>query len=299
MANVKGSENADLLVGSNGNDVITALGGNDVISGSFGRDDIDGGNGSDTIDYSNFDTSIAVTLRGDHRAPASFDGVDRDMLVNIENIRGGGGDDYFVGDHSDNTFWGNGGDDYFVASNGFDTYFGGDGYDMVDYGSIQGPLVIKPTGGAFTVVSVNGGAYDRLASIENILGGAFADTIVGTGADNYFRGNSGGDTLSGGAGGDRLVGGKGNDRLTGGADADIFVFRAGDGVDVITDFDASGGNHDVLDLRGVGVIDSFKDLMSMHVSLQGDNVLIYGGPGDAITLVDVDIKQLDSSDFLF
>jgi Ca2+-binding RTX toxin-like protein len=44
------------------------------------------------------------------------------------------------------------------------------------------------------------------------------------------------DTLIGGSGTDMLVGGGGDDSLTGGPGGDLFLFRPGDGNDLITDF---------------------------------------------------------------
>jgi beta-glucanase (GH16 family) len=51
-----------------------------------------------------------------------------------------------------------------------------------------------------------------------------------------LNGTGGRDALSGGAGEDSILGGSGNDTLTGGAGADVFVFKPGDGQDVIKDF---------------------------------------------------------------
>ncbi len=60
---------------------------------------------------------------------------------------------------------------------------------------------------------------DTLISIENLVGSAFDDILIGN------------------AGANVLEDGKGNDRLTGGGGPDSFVMRGpGDGVDVITDF---------------------------------------------------------------
>jgi Ca2+-binding RTX toxin-like protein len=60
MANITGSEGADILQGTNGDDDIQALGGNDVIFGSTGFDKIDGGAGNDTIDFSGIDRDLIL-----------------------------------------------------------------------------------------------------------------------------------------------------------------------------------------------------------------------------------------------
>jgi Ca2+-binding RTX toxin-like protein len=53
MANITGTEGADILTGTAANDTILALGGDDRIIGSTGQDTVDGGAGNDTLDYSN------------------------------------------------------------------------------------------------------------------------------------------------------------------------------------------------------------------------------------------------------
>lgn len=80
---------------------------------------------------------------------------------------------------------------------------------------------------------------------------------------------------------------------------DTFVFGTGDGLDVITDFVARGGQHDILDLSALTSIVSFEDLMQNHVAQQGDNVLIDGLNGDDILLKNIKLSDLDAGDFRF
>ncbi len=54
----------------------------------------------------------------------------------------------------------------------------------------------------------------------------------------FIRGTDGDDTREGTGGADWIDAGRGDDVLTGGAGADAFIFRYGDGTDVITDFQA-------------------------------------------------------------
>jgi serralysin len=70
----------------------------------------------------------------------------------------------------------------------------------------------------------------RGCSIENAVGGSGADVLIGNDLANRIIGNAGNDTISGGAG---------NDRLSGNGGADRFVFSAGTGHDVVTDFDVT------------------------------------------------------------
>jgi Ca2+-binding RTX toxin-like protein len=68
------------------------------------------------------------------------------------------------------------------------------------------------------------------AVVENAVGSAFNDVLIGNGAANRLEGGAGNDRLEGRAGNDVLVGGAGNNVLDGGDGVDIAVFsgnRAG------------------------------------------------------------------------
>ncbi len=80
-------------------------------------------------------------------------------------------------------------------------------------------------------VSINGTGW-----ADSLVGGNGKDTLLGEGGEDTLYGGKGNDILFGGNENDSLWGGKGNDTLTGGEGYDTFVFRAGEGTDVITDF---------------------------------------------------------------
>jgi Ca2+-binding RTX toxin-like protein len=67
------------------------------------------------------------------------------------------------------------------------------------------------------------------------------DTVTGSPISDYVVGGMGNDKLFGLGGDDTLDGGRGNDRFTGGKGSDSFVFGAFYDKDVVTDFDANGG----------------------------------------------------------
>ncbi len=69
--------------------------------------------------------------------------------------------------------------------------------------------------------------FSRSLSGGVIEGGHGNDTLIGS---------AGNDIIGSGPGNDTLIGGPGNDRLMGGPGNDLFIFRAGDGADVIADF---------------------------------------------------------------
>jgi Ca2+-binding RTX toxin-like protein len=123
-----------------------------------------------------------------------------------------------------------------------------------------------------------------------------ADKLYGNGGIDKLYGNGGTDQLYGGAGNDRLNGGLGKDLLEGGSGVDTFIFAKGCGADTITDFNAVGKTHDVIDLSAYTGIDKFREL---DISRVKHDVVIDLPGSDQITLKDVNIKDLDAGDFLF
>jgi Ca2+-binding RTX toxin-like protein len=142
-------------------------------------------------------------------------------------------------------------------------------------------------------------SYTLGTNVENLTFtgvGNFAGT--GNGLANTITGGSGNDTLKGGAGNDILIGGTGNDTLSGGTNNDTFVFRAGFGNDVVTDFKIGTlANHDTLDLHGLGFT-SATDVLS-HTDLGANAVIHIVGATDTITLTGVTKAQLTSHAFDF
>lgn len=111
-------------------------------------------------------------------------------------------------------------------------------------------LIVPPLSGtfastpAFSSVSVATTTPSPLvansAASETLVGTSGDDHLVGASGNDALFGLAGRDALIGGFGNDRLEGGSGDDLLSGGPGADLFVFRAGDGHDVITDFAPNG-----------------------------------------------------------
>ncbi len=82
------------------------------------------------------------------------------------------------------------------------------------------------------------------------------DTKVGSDGDDALYGGTGDDTLTGSAGDDTLYGGEGDDFLFSRDEDDTFVFRAGDGDDIIGWFQ----NGDIIKFDGVPGVSEFSDL---------------------------------------
>ncbi|HEY0302186.1 MAG TPA: Ig-like domain-containing protein, partial [Rhizomicrobium sp.] len=121
-----------------------------------------------------------------------------------------------------------------------------------------------------------------------------ADTVLdgGSGIDVLY-GHDGSDTLNGAGGSDYLGGGRGDDALSGGGGADRFVFRNGDGRDIVTDF-APGS--DVIELHAYDIA-SFAALQPF-MAQSGADVVIAFDPANTITLQHVALAQLASGDFV-
>jgi Ca2+-binding RTX toxin-like protein len=209
---VRGTRNADTIIGNALNNVVRGLGGNDAINGGAGIDQVRydrdaqfGGTKGVTV---NLATGVATDGFGD-----------TDTLVSIENIRGSMQADTLIGDGNVNVLQG-------LAGN--DTLNGGGGLDAADYSvdAIFG-------GGAGVAVNLASGTAtdgfgnaDTLISIETARGTAGNDTLVGGnvplgGTDIYtLHGGDGDDSLTAGSHDSLLNPGAGNDTVTGGAGSD-------------------------------------------------------------------------------
>ena len=297
IENILGSQFDDTLSGDANNNYIWAQAGNDVLTGGLGNDTLDGGdNGGpgpgsgDFVSYSAATASVTVVLDTDQNNGTGFNGTatgadGSDTLLNIENIRGSNFADSLTGSAQGNMIEGMGGND---------TIDGGSGGDWVSYelagGSVTVVLDTDQNGSnGFNGTASGAGGSDTLLNIENIRGSNYADTLIGSSADNQFEGLGGNDSIDGGAGIDRVRygqsnaavnvtlagGGAGtaqdglggtdtftgieevmgsgfNDTLTGGADNDTFFGMAGnDSIDGGAGFDTA--RYDIGSTSGVTV----------------------------------------------
>ncbi len=137
-----------------------------------------------------------------------------------------------------------------------------------------------------------------------LLGGKGGDTLKGDDGDDMLKGENGRDKLHGGDGNDmlrgnekadRLRGGAGTDKLVGGDGDDKFVFKTGDEIDIVKDWETG----DIVDLRGLASVTDWTDLTDNHMSRDGKHVVIDGENGDLLILKKTDIATLVETDFLF
>ena len=266
---LEGTASDDLIAGEAGNDEIIGGLGNDSILGDGGNDTLDGGAGADNI----------------------FGGAGNDIILGgdqNDNLYGGDGNDQVLGQRGADFLYGGAGDDLVLGGNRNDRLFGEDGNDRVFGGNDQDII----DGGAGSDIGRGGNGDDILnggADGDVLFGGTGRDTVNGDGGDDVIFGRGGFDILNGGAG---------DDLLEGGLQADQFIFEDGFGNDTITDF-ASLNNAERIHLTDVSEITDFQDLIDNHMSQVGADVLIDDGLGNTITLLQVQLSDLDANDFVF
>ena len=236
---IGGNSNYDDMVGSAGNETFTGNSGVQV-------DTISGGGGIDTVDYSlesgTFGVSVDLRVLGAGVSnPNAIDSYGHgDALQDIENVVGTNQVDLLIGAAGANLLKGLNGNDTLVGGAGDDVLDGGLGIDTADYSDPTGATGIKVKLNAeYPQVEDAFGDRDFLRGIENIIGTALDDTMVGDDRSNRLVGNNGADvldgwlgddTLEGGDGIDTLMGWLGNDTLLGGTGADILEGEIGNDV---------------------------------------------------------------------
>ena len=253
-----GGSAGDTLVGGPGNDVLGDGPGTDVVDGGEGDDQFNadtgadrmaGGPGFDTANYTARTGPVTVVLDGTPFDGAAGEGDD--VGGDVERVLGGAGDDRLVGNPAGNDLRGGGGNDQLDGGLGADGLSGGPGRDTANFSTRGGAVAVsldnQPGDG-------EGGEGDNVAAdVEDVLGGAGNDALVGSAAANDLRGGDGDDALDGGAGGDALSGGGGTD---------------------IADYSARGGSVTVdFDGRDDGETDERDDV-------HGDVENVTGGSGD-------------------
>jgi len=211
IENVIGGSGNDLLTGDHLDNALSGGSGNDVLQGHGGSDVLDGGLGIDTASYDEKTGAVQVALNGGFDAQVRVNGVVEDTLRNIENLIGGSGNDELTGDSRANILEGGSGDDRLTGLQGLDTLDGGAGSDTAVYSERLVAVAVTLDGASAVDVLINGVKEDTLRNIENIVGGAAADILVGDSNENRLEGGGGDDMLQGRGGKDVLNGGAGSD----------------------------------------------------------------------------------------
>jgi hypothetical protein len=190
---------------------------------------------------------------------------------------------------------------------------GGTGDDELIGGS-AGDQVIDP-GGSNTLVGNDGNDQLSTLSGENVLDGGSGDDFLRGGYDkDSLYGGDGADVLLGDSSNfvgapDLMDGGTGDDHMAGGVGADTFVFRPGDGNDIIegvtvlddgTIIAEWGGADfvsgvDIILLDGFGLADGAAALALVS---DANGVATFSDQGTTITFAGLTTADLSADDFL-
>jgi Ca2+-binding RTX toxin-like protein len=221
------------------------------------------------------------------------------MLAGIENVVGSG-----LGD----TIYGDDGDNRIAPGAGNDIIDGRGGSDTIDYSAARAPVEVRldqgrtyeqGTGG-FEIDyssqnSIFGGrvwaddysaSVDQFTGIENAVGSAFDDILVGDGGVNRLEGGGGNDRIDGGAGADTMIGGTGNDIYIVDNAGDAVIEQANEGMDQVSTAIGSRSDYAALYTLPANV----ENLTGTSTSGQGvngnalDNLVRMGAGGDLIVV---------------
>ncbi|MDD4330542.1 MAG: hypothetical protein PHD79_11350, partial [Aliarcobacter sp.] len=209
IENIIGTTFDDSIVGDTGNNTLIGESGADTIKGIAGNNIIYG----DKISDDGTDTLTNVSTNND----VIYAGTGQDTIY------AGGGDDTIFTEVGSDTIYGGSGNDKIYGGLGSKIYGGNyindahtdSGIDTVSYENISTSVTVRLDAN-FAIVAATGNS-DIIFGIENVIGTAFADSIVGDIADNTLIGGAGNDTLNGLDGNNRLEGGDDNDTLISGA----------------------------------------------------------------------------------
>ncbi len=293
-----GTEGDDFLVGNEDDNVISGFGGNDSLTGGTGADTLLGGDGVDTADYRNSQDAVHVDLE---TREALFGDAEGDVLVSIENLAGGDGNDILTGDDGDNRLTGRDGDDILSGGSGNDRLVGGEGVDQliggegdrdaVDYNLAEEAVGVDLLNGGFMGEALG----DSYSGVEFIVGSDFHDVLLANDDANRINSGEGCDVLNGRGGDDTLIGGEGGDVLNGGEGADVFIFNDDNGYDIIEDFEAGAGRTDRVWLQEYE-FDDFDDVQDAMTQTE-DGVVLTMDSG-TILFQDLSLADFHTDDFI-
>ena len=258
--------------------------GDDVLNGAIGGTTLYGLEGNDTYVVDGFGVAVVESIAGNDTGGTDTvqSSVSFYLGANVENLTlTGSGNNYGSGNGLDNTIVGNDGNnqlygwlgnDRLTGGLGDDTLNGGDGRDTASYDNASGAVTVslllqdqaQNTGSA---------GSDYLTGIEDLVGGASNDSLIGDANANS------------------LDGGLGNDTMAGGANSDFYVVNsAGDvvieGVNAGLDYVVSsisytlGANLEDLGLAGsAGNVNATGNSLNNHLQGNAGNNALDGGAG--------------------
>lgn len=197
------------VVGGVADDSISGGAGFQELRGYWGNDTLRGGDGNDRLYGFNNGPDGAVNQSTAYTDNDLLDGGAGNDLLGGEM-----GNDTLLGGAGSDTLEGGSGDDSLDGGADDDTLSGGAGNDTLDGGANGGfgdVLTYRGTAAGVTVNLATGTATgsasgaDTLRNLEHVEDTAFADSLTGSDAGNWFRLGAGNDTVDGGAGTDVVM----------------------------------------------------------------------------------------------
>jgi Ca2+-binding RTX toxin-like protein len=203
-------------------------------------------------------------------------------------LYGGAANDTLTSGLGNDTLSGGSGDDTLTGGAGADVHDGGAGVDTASYAAAAAAVTVDLT----TTGTAGDATGDTYFGVENVVGGAFADTLYGSNEINIVSGGdgndildarAGNDTIYGGAGDDTIRGGSGNDAIYGGLGIDTVTFQVDGRSAIINLSDAAVTANGVTvaarsaqdSIGGIDTLDSIENVMG---SALADT--IYGSAGN-------------------
>ncbi len=232
---VEGTENGDNLAGTAVDDSIHGFAGSDFLYGFAGNDTLDGGSGFDYLSGGEGDDTYLFGRDSyyDNVDQTDAGANDNDVIVIGEGVT--------LNDVTVSREEGG----YSLSINNADQSENDDDDAVMNVYS-EAEIPIMPTvrfadGSTWTLADL--AARDRVVvgteDDDELDGGSGNDTISGLENNDELYGQDGDDVLDGGPGDDTLVAGRGND---------TFLFGRGSGNDEIKQYNAGGGDSDVIAL---------------------------------------------------
>ncbi|MCT7982461.1 DUF4347 domain-containing protein [Laspinema sp. A4] len=212
-----GTDTGEVLYGTASDDFFLGFGGNDNLISGTGNDTLHGNTGNDYIDAS-FGNDLV------------YGGKENDTLLGFD------GNDTLFGDNDNDWLWGGNEEDFLNGNRGEDSLFGWDGNDTL-HGGKENDFLYGQEGDDFLFGDNDNDVLCGGNGNDFLNGNIGDDTLFGGEGNETLHGGKENDILNGGNGNDVLWGDLGNDTLIGGGGADIFVFREGDGVNLVVDFE--------------------------------------------------------------
>lgn len=283
---LNGGSGADWLYAADGSQILSGGAGDDRLHGGAGADILIGGEGVDTADYADGYGAINLNLA---LGLGRWNSAEGDTLSEIENVAGTAYGDILVGSDVSNLLQGRDGDDLLAGLMGSDRLDGGAGRDTASYAGDYGGVFVSLTSGLGRWNAAEG---DILAAIENLIGTAHDDVLVGDGGANRLEGGGGSDYLYGFGGSNILIGGPGADWIYGASGFDTADYSEAYGA-IWIDLESGAGrwNHaegDTLASIDAVIGTTWGDRLIGDGSSNrldggaGDDVLLAGGGHDVL-----------------